>query len=45
MTESHPLLTVETVVLIGVGDFAGANLAGALAAIGLAWGLVTLLAL
>lgn len=26
MTESHPLLTVETVVLIGIGGFAGSNL-------------------
>ena len=26
MTESHPLLTVETVVLVGIGGFAGSNL-------------------
>jgi len=26
MTESHPLLTVETLVLIGLGGFAGSNL-------------------
>jgi CrcB protein len=26
MTESHPLLTVETIVLIGIGGFAGSNL-------------------
>ena len=26
MTDSHPLLTVETVVLIGIGGFAGSNL-------------------
>ncbi|WP_277542151.1 CrcB family protein [Haloarcula laminariae] len=26
MTESHPLLTVETVVLIAIGGFAGSNL-------------------
>jgi CrcB protein len=26
MTESHPLVTVETVVLIGIGGFAGSNL-------------------
>lgn len=26
MTESHPLLTAETVVLIGIGGFAGSNL-------------------
>jgi len=26
MTESHPLVTLETVVLIGIGGFAGSNL-------------------
>ena len=26
MTESHPLLTVETIVLVGIGGFAGSNL-------------------
>jgi CrcB protein len=26
MTESHPLLTIETIVLIGIGGFAGSNL-------------------
>ena len=26
MTESHPLLTVETLVLVGLGGFAGSNL-------------------
>ena len=26
MTESHPLVTVETVALIGIGGFAGSNL-------------------
>jgi len=26
MTDSHPLLTIETVVLIGIGGFAGSNL-------------------
>ena len=26
MTESHPLVTIETIVLIGIGGFAGSNL-------------------
>lgn len=26
MSESHPLVTVETVVLVGIGGFAGSNL-------------------